>query len=110
MRGKLQFKAEQDPVMAQGRFHRRKMMQLSTQGFGVSIAYNLIFQLEGEDEKIPNRRPHPQKSYALKRGSRSQLEGPYKIVGILTSSAYQLAHLNGNRVLRSWNIDHLKMY
>ena len=37
-------------------------------------------------------------------------EGWYKIAGILTQGAYQLAHLNGDRVPRSWNTDHLKMY
>ena len=37
-------------------------------------------------------------------------EGPYKIARILTKGAYQLAHLNGDRVPRLWNTDHLKIY
>ena len=37
-------------------------------------------------------------------------EGSYKIARIFTPLEYQLAHLNGDRVSRSWNADHLKMY
>ena len=31
----------------------------------------------------------------------TSLEGPYKIVGVLTPGAYQLANLNGDRIQRS---------
>ena len=37
-------------------------------------------------------------------------EGLYKIAGVLTPGAYQLAHLNGDRIMRSWNVDYLRMY
>ena len=37
-------------------------------------------------------------------------EGPYKITGVLTPGAYQLAHLKGDRISRSWNADYLRMY
>ena len=37
-------------------------------------------------------------------------EGPFKIIDVLTPSAYKLVHLYGEQILRSWNTDHLKMY
>ena len=37
-------------------------------------------------------------------------EGSYKITRILNPDAYQLAHLNGDWVPRSWNADHLKIH
>ena len=35
-------------------------------------------------------------------------EGPFKIAEVLTPGAYELAHLNGEQISRSWNADHLK--
>ena len=37
-------------------------------------------------------------------------KGSYKIAKVLTPSAYQLAHLNGDQILRSWNANYLRMY
>ena len=37
-------------------------------------------------------------------------EGPYKIARVLTPGAFQLAHLNGDRISRSWNADYLRIY
>ena len=64
MMGELQPRAEQDLVTARAQFHRRKMSRLSTQSHSVSVTCNSIFQLKGEDEEIPNRRPRPQESFA----------------------------------------------
>ena len=36
-------------------------------------------------------------------------EGPFKIVEVLTPSAYKLVHLNEEQIPRSWNADHLKL-
>ena len=36
--------------------------------------------------------------------------GPYNIVIVLTLGTYQLAHLNDDRIPRSWNEDYLRMY
>ena len=35
-------------------------------------------------------------------------EGPYKIIGVLTPGAYQLTHLTGDQIPRSWNANYLK--
>ena len=45
-----------------------------------------------------------------KRALDPSWEGPYKIAEVLTPSAYQLAHLNGDWISRLWNADYLRMY
>ena len=40
----------------------------------------------------------------------SSWEGPFKIVEVLTPEAYKLSCLSGEKILRSWNADHPKMY
>jgi len=37
-------------------------------------------------------------------------EGPYQILRSLENGAYQLEHLNGDPIPRTWNADHLKFY
>lgn len=37
-------------------------------------------------------------------------EGPYKICSVLWEGTYHLSDLNGNRVPKPWNTEHLKKY
>ena len=37
-------------------------------------------------------------------------EGLYKIARVLTPREFQLAHLNGDRISRSWNAYYLRIY
>ena len=37
-------------------------------------------------------------------------KGPYKIAGVLTPGAYQLANLNRDQISRLWNTDYLRIY
>ena len=69
--------------------------------------HSSILQLKGEDEKISRRIPRPQKSSAQLDPS---WESSHKIAEVLNPGAYQLAHLNGDRILRLWNADYLRMY
>ena len=38
------------------------------------------------------------------------LEGPFKIVEVLTQGEYKLSLLGGEQILRLWNVDHLNLY
>ena len=66
----------------------------ATRNFGWH-PYNLIFQLEGEDEEISRRRPRCRRVLQNKGALDPSWEG-----------LYQLAHLNGDGILRLWNAEY----